>query len=80
MDGFLSTRRRKPIKPATLRGWQAALDKWLLPNLGEKLLADISNAALRDMVEKMVAGGLVAKTIVNYAQVVKMVLKMPLLE
>jgi hypothetical protein len=45
-----------------------------LPNLGEKLLADISNAALRDVVEKMVAGGLVAKTIVNYAQVVKMVL------
>ncbi len=70
----LSTRRRRPVKPATLRGWQAALDKWLLPNLGEMLLADISNAALRDMVEKMVAGGLVAKTIVNYAQVVKMVL------
>jgi integrase len=70
----LSTRRRKPIKPATLRGWQAALDKWLLPHLGDRLLADISNAALRDMVETMVAGGLVAKTIVNYAQVVKMVL------
>ena len=70
----LSTRRRKPIKPATLRGWQAALDKWLLPHLGDKLLADISNAALREMVEKMVAGGLVAKTIVNYSQVVKMVL------
>jgi integrase len=70
----LSTRRRKPVKPATLRGWQAALDKWLLPHLGDKLLADISNGALRDMVEKMAAGGLVAKTIVNYAQVVKMVL------
>jgi integrase len=38
------------------------------------LLADISNATLRDIVEKMVAGGLVAKTIVNYTQVVKMVL------
>jgi integrase len=70
----LSTRRRRPIKPATLRGWQAALDKWLLPNLGEMLLADISNATLRDVIEKMVAGGLVAKTIVNYTQVVKMVL------
>jgi integrase len=70
----LSTRRRRPVKPATLRGWQAALDKWLLPNLGEMLLADISNATLRDTVEKMVTGGLVAKTIVNYTQVVKMVL------
>ena len=71
---YMTTRRRRPVKPATLRGWQAALDKWLLPNLGDKLLADISNAALREMVEKMAAGGLVAKTIVNYAQVVKMVL------
>jgi integrase len=70
----LSTRRRRPVKPATLRGWQAALNNWLLPHLGDKLLADISNAALRDMVETMAAGGLVAKTIVNYAQVVKMVL------
>lgn len=71
---YVSTRRRKPVKPATLRGWQAALDNWLLPHLGDKMLADISNAALREMVEKMEAGGLVAKTIVNYTQVVKMVL------
>ena len=71
---YVTTRRRRPVKPATLRGWRAALDKWLLPHLGDRLLADISNAALREIVEKMLAGGLVAKTIVNYAQVVKMVL------
>ena len=28
----LSTRRRKPVKPATISGWQHALDKWILPN------------------------------------------------
>ncbi len=26
----LSTRRRKPVKPATISGWQHSLDKWVL--------------------------------------------------
>jgi hypothetical protein len=44
-----------------------------LPNLSEKLLADVSNKAVRELVEKMSAAGLSAKTIVNYVQVVKLV-------
>jgi integrase len=50
------------------------LDKWLLPNLGEKLLADVSNGALREPIEKMAVANLSAKTIVNYSHVVKQVL------
>jgi hypothetical protein len=69
----LPTRRRKPVKPATVFAWQHALDKWVLPSLGDKFLGDISNGALRDLVEKMAAAGLSAKTIVNYSQVVKLV-------
>jgi integrase len=69
----LSTRRRKPVKPATISGWQHALDKWILPNIGDKLLAEVSNGVLRELVDKMTAGGLSAKTIVNYSQVVKLV-------
>ena len=71
--GSLSTRRRKPVKPATIFGWQHALDKWVLPNCGDLLLADVGNAALKELVEKMAAVGLAPKTIVNYAQVVKLV-------
>jgi integrase len=71
--GSLSTRRRKPVKPATISAWQHALDKWVLPSLGDKFLGDVSNGALRDLVEKMAVAGLSAKTIVNYAQVVKLV-------
>jgi integrase len=71
--GSLSTRRRKPVKPATVFAWQHALDKWILPNLGDKYLGDVSNGALRDLIEKMAAAGLSAKTIVNYTQVVKFV-------
>jgi integrase len=70
---YMTTRRRKPVKPATIWGWQHALDKWLLPNLGDKLLADVSNGALRELVDKMVEANLSAQTIVTYAKVVKMV-------
>src|SRR5439155_22032217 len=71
--GSLPTRRRKPVKPATVFVWQHALDKWVLPSLGDKFLGDVSNGVLRDLVEKMAAAGLSAKTIVNYAQVVELV-------
>ena len=69
----LQTRKRRPVKPATISGWRDALHAWLLPNLGEKLLADVSNKAARELIEKMSVAGLSAKTIVNYVQVVKLV-------
>src|SRR5438552_6675893 len=42
--------------------------------LGDTPLAQIGNAALRMLVDKMQAAGLAPKTIVNYSQVVKLVL------
>ncbi len=69
----MPTRRRRPVKPATIFGWNHALNRWILPNIGDKLLSDISNGALRELIEKM-AAELSPKTIVNYAQVVKMVM------
>lgn len=70
----LATRRRRPLKPATISNWQHSLQKWVLPTLGDRLLADISNGALKELVETMAAAGLSAKTIVNHAAVVKLVL------
>jgi len=69
----LPMRRRKPVKPATIFSWQHALDKWILPHIGDKLLGEVSNGVLRELVEKMAAAGLSPKTIVNYTQVVKLV-------
>ena len=68
----VSTRRRKPVKPATICGWQHALNR-LLPNLGDMPLANIGNATLKAIVDNMVAAGLSAQTIVTYSKVVKMV-------
>lgn len=69
----LATRRRKPVKPATIVGWKCALDKWILPNTGDKPLSEVSNGVLRELIEEMVAAKLSPKTIVNYTQVVKLV-------
>jgi integrase len=69
----LSTRRRKPVKPATISGWQHSLNKWVLPNLGDLLLADVGNAALKGLIDKMSCAGLSPQTIVTHSKVVKMV-------
>jgi integrase len=69
----LPTRRRKPVKPATVAGWAHCLDRWLIPNLGAKPLSEVSNGAVRELVEVMSAAGLSPKTIVNNVAVAKMV-------
>ena len=69
----LRTRKRRPIKQATIDNWQFALDKWVLPHIGDMPLADVSNAALKTLIDKMVDAGLSAKSIVNYTLPVKMV-------
>jgi integrase len=65
--------KRKPLKPATLRTWKNCLDKWLNPNLGDIPLANINNAAVKQLVAKMDAAGLSAKTIINYSGLVKLI-------
>jgi integrase len=70
----LATRRRRPVKPATIAGWQHGLDKWVLPTLGDRPLSEVSNGALRELVEVMTVGGLSPKSIVNHTAVVKLVL------
>jgi hypothetical protein len=47
----ISIRKRRPLKPSTLFGWQHCLDRWILPNLGGQLLSQIGNRALREFVE-----------------------------
>jgi integrase len=69
----LPSRRRRPLKPATIFNWRHALDKWVLPTIGDRLLADVGNGALKQLVETMAAAGLSAKSIVSHSQVVKSV-------
>src|SRR3984893_3863626 len=69
----LTTRRRRPLKPATIYGWQHCLDRWILANLGNKLVSEVGNGALRQFVEILTAARLAPKTIVNVVTVVKFI-------
>jgi integrase len=69
----VSIRKRRPVKPATVYGWQHCLDKWILPNLGNKLLSEVRNGVLRRFVEILSAARLAPKTIINIVTVVKLV-------
>ena len=66
-------RKRKPVAPATVDSWRGCLDVWLLPNLGDLPVSAVGNLALKELVQKMVKGGLSPKTIKTYSQVVKAV-------
>jgi integrase len=69
---IVSRKKRKPIKPATLAGYQAAVN-WLNETIGNATLADIKNEVAKQLVIRMRAADLADKTIVNYFQVVKAV-------
>ena len=69
---IVSRKRRTPIKPATLAGYQAAVN-WLHETIGSAALADIKNEVAKQLVIKMKAAELADKTAVNYFQVVKAV-------
>jgi integrase len=69
----LAVRKRRPVKPATLAGYRHSLSRWVLPTLGERPLAEVSNGAMRELIEVMTKAGLSAKSIVNHAAVVRLV-------
>ena len=67
-------RKRNPVKPKTIEGWQSCLNKWLNPNLGDLPLASINNAIVKDLVAKMDKAELSAQSIVTYTNLVKLVI------
>jgi len=68
----LATRKRKPVAPSTLRVFGSYLRR-LAPMIGDMKLAEINNAVLRELVQKLDAEKLSAKTINELAAVVKQV-------
>jgi len=66
-----TTRKRRPIRQGSVPTIQSALDKWLLPNLGDLAVSDVDNATVKAVVEAMDVVGLSPKSISNYVQIVK---------
>src|SRR5260370_15832042 len=49
----LAERKRNPLEQTTIDNRRYALDKWLYPFLQDKLLAELNNRTLKELVEKM---------------------------
>src|SRR5947199_632801 len=75
LEAMRNRRRKQPLAPSTIATWAYALEKWINPNLGDLPLESINNASLKKLVDTMVEGGLSPKSVSNYSQVVKIVMK-----
>lgn len=69
----MQQRKRKPVAPSTISLWRGCLDNWLNPQIGTLQLERTNNAVLKQVVAAMMKGGLSAKTIDTYTQVLKSV-------
>jgi integrase len=72
-ETWLRTTRKRDIAPSTLRDWESCLNTWLLPIIGDLSLETIKRTVTQDLIDRMVAGGLSAKSISNYFQIVRLV-------
>lgn len=73
----LQTRNRRPIPESSVPSIRAALDNWLLPNLGDMPVAEVGNATLHGLVQKMIVGErkLVPKSINTYVNMAKAIVE-----
>jgi integrase len=69
----MKTRKRKPVKPATVINWEMALNKWLLPLIGDFSLANVKNGTLKMLVSRLDEAGLSPSSIRTYCRVMTMV-------
>jgi integrase len=63
--GTIRTRSGDPFKPSALRGYESALRRRVLPELGGAKLADVRRTDLQDFADRMLADGLDPSTVRN---------------
>jgi len=66
-------RKRNPIGQSYAVTIQGALDKWVLPAIGDVALGSVDNLTVKPLVEKMWASGLSARTVTKYVEFVQQV-------
>jgi integrase len=66
-------RKRKPIGNSYAVTIQGALDKWILPAIGDLPLGSVDNLAVKPLIDKMSTAGLSARTINKYIEFVQQV-------
>lgn len=67
------TRKREPIGKSYAVTIQGALDKWILPAIGDLLLGNVDNLTVKPLIDKMSAAKLSARTISKYVEFVQQI-------
>jgi integrase len=67
----LQNRKRRPIRQSYAATIKGALDKWILPAIGNIPLANVDNLSVKPLVEKMCSSGLKPRTVNKYIEHVK---------
>jgi integrase len=67
------SRARKPLKPASVHGFESYLRKWVNPQLGAIPLCEVNNKTVKVLVAKMLQAQLSAKSIDNVVGLIKLV-------
>jgi integrase len=71
----LQNRKRKPIRQSYAVTIQGALDKWILPAIGNLPLTSVDNLSVKPLIEKMSAARLSSRTVNKYIEHVKQVVE-----
>ncbi len=71
----LQNRKRKPVRQSYAATIQGALDKWILPAIGNLPLANVDNLSVKPLIEEMLAAGLSPRTVNKYTEHVKQVVE-----
>jgi integrase len=71
----LQSRKRKPIRESYAVTIQGALDKWILPAIGNIPLANVDNLSVKPLIEQMTTAGLSPRTVNKYVEHVKQVVE-----
>jgi integrase len=64
-DGSIRTRSGDPFKPSTVRGYEAALRRFVLPDLGGARLSEVQRPDVQALADRLLARGLDPSTIRN---------------
>ena len=70
---YSQKRKRNPIGQSYAVTIQGALDKWILPAIGDFPLGSVDNIAVKPLIDKMSTAGLSARTITKYVEFVQQI-------
>jgi len=71
---WATTRTRRRIRETSKPSIRSALDKWILPEIGDILLPNVHNKSVKPLVQKMKDAGLAPKSIQTYTNLIKTVM------